>query len=109
MAGRILISIVLVLILYNSLSGKEKIQTQYQSVSIDSSLRENAWAVCRDYRHEFELQSYGKAVERVHMVFTILKKTGTFMEKFCFLTIKQPESFLYQVQLTIRWECLLIN
>ena len=76
MIFKLLISAIPVLALFTSLSGKEKIQIQYQSVSIDSSLRKNAWAVCRDYRHEFELQSYGKAIEHVHTVITILKKNG---------------------------------
>ncbi len=59
-----------------ALFGKEKIQVLYPAASIDSALRKGAWAVCRDYRQEFELQNYGKAVKRVHLVITILDKNG---------------------------------
>jgi hypothetical protein len=73
---KLLVSCAILLIFFSSLSGKEKLQNQYKSALIDSSLTKNAWAVCRDYRQEFELHGYGHAVERVHMVITILEKNG---------------------------------
>jgi len=65
------------LLLFSSLlSGKDKTPVLYGATSIDSSLKKNAWAVCRDYRREFELLDYGKAIERVHIVVTVLEKNG---------------------------------
>ena len=64
------------LIIASLLSGKDKTQFFYPASAIDSTLRKDAWAVCREYRQEFELHNYGKAVERVHMVITILDKNG---------------------------------
>lgn len=66
----------LLLIIASLLSGKEKNAVHYSAAAIDSALRKDAWAVCRDYRQEFELINYGKAVERVHMVITVLDKNG---------------------------------
>lgn len=66
----------IILAIASLLSGKEKTQLFYPAFAIDSSLRKDAWAVCRDYHQEFELLNYGKAVKRVHMVITILDKNG---------------------------------
>ena len=66
----------IILSIASNLSGKEKTQAFYPASAIDSSLRRDAWAVCREYRQEFELLSYGKAVERVHIVVTVLDKNG---------------------------------
>ncbi len=66
----------ILLIIASLLSGKEKNQLFYPAATIDSSLRKDAWAVCRDYSQEFELQNYGKAIKRVHMVITVLDKNG---------------------------------
>jgi hypothetical protein len=86
---KLLVACAIVLTFFSVLSGKEKIRNQYQSASIDSSLRKNAWAVCRDFRQEFELRNYGNAIERVHMVITILDKNG---EEFCNLVLPYDKS-----------------
>lgn len=59
-----------------SVSGKEKNVIAYPAVTIPASLKKDAYAVCRNYRHEFELLDYGKAIEKVHLVVTILEENG---------------------------------
>jgi len=76
MTIKLLLTAGIILAIASLLSGKEKNQLFYPSSAIDSSLRKDAWAVCRNYRQEFELQDDGKAVKRVHMVITILDKNG---------------------------------
>lgn len=56
------------------LNGKET--CSYPVASIDSTLKKDAWAVCRDYRSEFEIFNYGKAVHRIHKVITVLSEKG---------------------------------
>lgn len=56
--------------------GKEKLQPFYPAALITPALKLDAWAVCRDYKQEFNLISDGKAIEHVHMVITILEKNG---------------------------------
>jgi hypothetical protein len=56
--------------------GKDKIKPFYPVALIDSLMRKDAWAVCRDFRQEFELHTNGKAVEHVHLVITVLGKRG---------------------------------
>ncbi len=58
------------------LSAKEKIKPEYAVALIDSSLRKDAWAVCREYNHEFVLENESKAAERVHLVITVFSKAG---------------------------------
>lgn len=55
---------------------KEKNQKMYPVSSILPALLKDAFAVCRCYEHEFELIDYGKAVEKVHIVITILEENG---------------------------------
>lgn len=66
----------LLLILFSSLSGKEKDQFFYPAASIPEILKKDAYAVCREYRHEFELFDYGKATEKVHLIITVLEENG---------------------------------
>ncbi|HEY3372267.1 MAG TPA: DUF3857 domain-containing protein [Prolixibacteraceae bacterium] len=58
------------------LAGKEKDQRIYPAETISATMRKDAYAVCREYRHEFELIDYGKAVEKVHRVITVLEENG---------------------------------
>ncbi len=68
---------ILILIISGYLvSGKEKSRSQYACATIDSSMKKEAWAVCRNYHHEFQLLGYGKAVERIRLVITVLDKRG---------------------------------
>jgi hypothetical protein len=76
MTIKLLVTAGIMLALTSLLSGKEKNKFYYPASAIDSSLRKDAWAVCREYQQEFELHNYGKAVERVHMVITVLNKNG---------------------------------
>lgn len=76
MTIKVLITTGILLAIASLLSGKEKTQLFYPAAAIDSSLRKDAWAVCRDYHQEFELRDYGNAVKRVHMVITVLDKNG---------------------------------
>ena len=76
MTSKLLWTIWLLLIMVSLLSGKEKNPLHYPAAAIDSSLKKDAWAVCREYRQEFELINYGKAIERVHTVITVLDKNG---------------------------------
>ena len=76
MTIKLLLTCGIILAIASLLSGKEKNPLLYPASAIDSSLRKDAWAVCREYHQEFELLSYGKAVERVHIVVTVLDKNG---------------------------------
>lgn len=73
---RFLFSIGFIIAFSISLTGKEKDQEFYPVSEISAALKKDAWAVCREYKHEFELIDYGKAVERVHQVVTILNEKG---------------------------------
>jgi hypothetical protein len=57
-------------------SGKEKNQIQYAIYDISPALKKDAYAICRDYSHEFELIDYGKAIEKVHLVVTVFEENG---------------------------------
>ena len=76
MTTKLLGIIGLMLIMVSILSGKEKNPVHFPVTAIDSSLKKDAWAICREYRQEFEIINYGKAIERVHMVITVLDKNG---------------------------------
>jgi len=76
MTRKLLLTTGIILLITALLSGKDKTKLFYPAAAIDSSLRKDAWAVCREYRQEFELKNYGKAVKRVHMVITVLNKNG---------------------------------
>lgn len=62
-------------------SGKEKNQTQYAIEDISPKLKKDAYAICRIYRHDFELIDYGKAIEKVHLVVTVLEENGDHFSK----------------------------
>ncbi|MCX6239947.1 MAG: DUF3857 domain-containing protein [Bacteroidia bacterium] len=76
MTVKLLITVGMLLAFASLLSGKDKIKLFYPVAAIDSSLKKDAWAVCRDYQKEFVILNYGKAIERVHIVITILEKRG---------------------------------
>jgi hypothetical protein len=73
---KFLLSIGFVLVLVASLTGKEKDQLFYPASTITDAMKKDAYAVCREYRHEFELIDYGKAIEKVHLVVTVLEENG---------------------------------
>lgn len=64
----------LLLIFTFSVTGKD--QLSYPASSISEVLKKDAYAVCREYNHEFELLDYGKATEKVHLVITVLSENG---------------------------------
>lgn len=76
MSRKIVFSIGLLLALTSLLSGKEKDQVVYPASTISEAMKKDAYAVCREYRHEFELIDYGKAIEKVHLVITVLEENG---------------------------------
>ena len=57
-------------------AGRDKFKPFYPVTEISASLKQDAWAVCRDFRQEFKLISDSKAIEHVHLVITILEKNG---------------------------------
>lgn len=57
-------------------SGKDKNQVTYPSATISAAMKKDAFAVCRNLEQEFELIDYGKAIEKVHLVVTILEQNG---------------------------------
>jgi len=59
-----------------SVTAKDSDPAFYPVNSISAAMKKDAWAVCRDYRHEFELTSFGKAIEKVHLVVTILNENA---------------------------------
>jgi hypothetical protein len=63
------------------LSGKDKNMVLYPASLIKESLKKDANAVCRNYEHEFELIDYGKAIEKVHIVITVLNENGDHFSK----------------------------
>jgi hypothetical protein len=66
-----------IMLLPGGLQSKEKTTSYpYTTFTISASMKEDAYAVLRDYSIEFELVNYGKAVERVHKVITILDEKG---------------------------------
>jgi hypothetical protein len=73
MTLKLLVFSAILLSITSVLTGKESF---YPAAAINPALTKNAWAVCREYKQEFELRDYGQAVERVHMVITVLEKKG---------------------------------
>ena len=73
---KILSSAMLLLALSLSLPGKDKPKPFYPAASIDSAMKKEAWAVCREFSQEFILHDNAKAVERIHFVMTVLDKRG---------------------------------
>lgn len=70
------LAFVLIFCSLNSVSGKDKDQALYPALTISPEMKKDAYAVCRDYHHEFELTDYGKAIEKVHIVVTVLEENG---------------------------------
>jgi hypothetical protein len=69
--------LVLFMLIPGGLQSKEKATNYpYTTLTISASMKEDAYAVLRDYTIEFELINYGKAVQRVHKVITILDEKG---------------------------------
>ena len=66
----------LLMVLILSVSGKDKNQVTYPSTTISAKMKKAAFAVCRNFEQEFELIDYGKAIEKVHLVVTILENNG---------------------------------
>jgi hypothetical protein len=66
----------LTFVISGSVFCKEKDQKLFPVSSISPDLKKDAFAVCRLSTHEFELLSYGKAVEKVHLVITVLEENG---------------------------------
>jgi len=77
-----------------SVSGKDKSQIVYPSASISAKMKKDAFAVCRNLEQEFELIDYGKAIERVHLVLTILEDNGNDLGK---LVLPYDKSSLIKV------------
>jgi hypothetical protein len=73
---KLLFSIGFFLALVVSLSAKEKDQVLYPASTISASMKKDAYAVCREFRREFELIDYGNATEKVHLVITVLEENG---------------------------------
>lgn len=75
------VSILISFCFLNKLSGKDKDRALYPASAISPELKKDAFAVCREYRHEFELTDYGKAVEKVHLAVTVLEENGDHFSK----------------------------
>jgi len=76
MSYKFLFSIGLLFAFATTLSGKNKDQLFYPATGISEAMRKDAYAVCREFRDEFELIDYGKATEKVHLVITVLDENG---------------------------------
>ncbi len=81
--------VILTVFIINSSYGKEKNRVLYPVASIPESLKKDANAVCRLYEHEFELIDYGKAIEKLHLVITVLNENG---DSFSQLRLKYDNS-----------------
>lgn len=69
--------------------GKDKNIAIYPASTIKEALKKDADAVCRNYEHVFELIDYGKALEKVHLVVTVLNENGDHFSK---LTVPYDKS-----------------
>ncbi len=67
--------------MFFSASGKEKNQSNFPVEDISPALKKDAYAICRQYHHEFEVIEYGKALEKVHLVITVLEENGNHFSK----------------------------
>ena len=72
----LLLGTLTMLLFFSPLLGKEKPKPYYPAALIDSTLKKDAWAVCREYSDEFILRDNGRATEKVHVVITVLDKRG---------------------------------
>lgn len=76
MSSKFLFAVGFLLVLGGLVTGKEKDQLLFSATTISDAMKKDAYAVCREYRHEFELIDYGKAIEKVHLVVTVLEENG---------------------------------
>lgn len=76
MSSKFLFAVGFLLVLGGMVTGKEKDQILFSATTISDAMKKDAYAVCREYRHEFELIDYGKAIEKVHLVITVLEENG---------------------------------
>lgn len=60
---------------------KDKNQVFYPVSGITEQLKKDANAVIRNFEDEFELIDYGRAVEKVHIVVTVLNENGDMFSK----------------------------
>lgn len=74
--SRLIFILILLFIARGSAVGKDDSELFYPASAISATMKKDAWAVCREYKHEFELTAFGKAVEKVHLVVTILDEKG---------------------------------
>ncbi len=65
-----------VVMLSSPAQSKEKNQMTFPVSTIPASMKKDAFAICRNYEHDFELIESGKAIEKVHLVITILDENG---------------------------------
>ncbi len=94
-------TVFLLLLVYFFLPCNAKDKDAFYAVSsIPEGLKKDAYAICREYRHEFELKDYGKATERVKMVVTVLDEKGekfgnlmVFYDKFIKITSISGKSY----------------
>lgn len=59
-----------------SVNSEAKDQPFHPASTISETMKKDAYAVCREYMHEFELIDSGKATEKVHLVVTVLEENG---------------------------------
>jgi len=71
-----LIILIISFFLWGIAESKDKNHVLYPTADIPPELKKDAYAVCRDYHHEFELINYGQAIEKVHMAITVLEENG---------------------------------
>lgn len=76
MDGRSIIVSGILLAISCSLFAKDKGTLFYPANGISEKMKQDAYAVCREYSHEFQLIDYGHAIEKVHSVITILNENG---------------------------------
>lgn len=83
--------VILFLALFSAAGSKDKV-LNYPVPAIPEKMKQDAYAVCRDYSHVFEIKNYGSAVEKVKIVITILNEKGD-----DFSTFRLPYSPLIKI------------
>jgi len=73
--------LILILVFALNLKAKDKNQVFYPVAAIPEQLKKDANAVIRTFDDEFELIDYGRAIEKVHMVVTVLNENGDSFSK----------------------------
>lgn len=76
MPGKFLFTVGFLLVLGVSVTGKDKDQPFFPATTISDAMKKDAYAVCRESHHEFELIDYGKASEKIHLIITVLEENG---------------------------------